>query len=176
MLFVRFCWICFPPPATSQPALDVCYINIHEADWVIQQWLYAIIKPLISTGILFLLKAFWIHTNSFSPTYYMKGGWPLWLLNSIRLPRPLHLQCTLFVTAWPLSIVKSRSIWYYNKRTARECGRHLLVRRWGKRQSERQAARCHQCREMGVKRMKTYKWKSIQESQEGIRTGGKVIE
>lgn len=149
----------------SQPTLDMSNINIHEADWVlVLRWIDSIINLLISTAIPFLLKAFWIHTNSFSPTY-REGEWPLWLLNSVRLPRPLHPRCMLFVAAWPLCIAKSRSIWYYIKTMARECGKHLLVERWGKRQSERQAARCHQCREMGVKRMKTYKWKSIWEGR-----------
>lgn len=148
----------------SQPTLDMSNINIHEIDWVLLLWwIYSIINLLIFTAILFSLKAIWIHTNSF--LWRVRKEWPLWILNSIRLPRPLHPRCVRFVAARPLGFPKSKSLWYYIKRTTRECGRHLLVERWGKRQSERQAARCHQCREMGVKRMKTYKWKSIREGR-----------
>lgn len=136
----------------------------------ILQWIYSIINLLIASGTFFSLNAFWIHTNFFS-LMYKESGWPLWLLNSIRLPRLVHLWCMLFVAACPPCIEKPRSIWYYNKRTARERERHLLVERWGKRQSERQAARCHQCWEMGVKRMKTYKWKSIREGRKAYELG-----
>lgn len=98
-------------------------------------------------------------------TMYKEGGWPFRLLNSIRLRRPAHLQCMLFVAAWPHVSAKSRSIWYNNKRTAWVRGKHLLEERRRKSPNERQAARCHQCREIGVKRMKTYKWKSIWEGR-----------
>lgn len=149
----------------SQPSCDMSNINIHEADWVLLLWwIYSIINLLISAAILFSLKAFWIHTNSFSPTY-KEGGWPLWLLNSLRPSRRVHPECVLFDAARPLGMARSKSIWYCIKRMPRECWRHSLVERWGKRQSERQAARCRQCREMGVKGMKTYKWKSILEGR-----------
>lgn len=51
---------------------------------------------------------------------HKERDWPLWCLNSTRIARPLHSQRMLFFTAWPLSIAKSRSIWCYNKRTARK--------------------------------------------------------
>lgn len=136
----------------SQPTLDMSNINIHKADWLLLlHWIYSMV-------ILFRWK--------------LSGSIPTPFLRRIRKEGDLYgfwiawgYQCVFFVAAWPLGIAKPRSIWYYIKRTARECGRHLLVERWGKRQSERQAARCHQCREMGVKRMKTYKWKSIREGR-----------
>lgn len=108
-----------------------------------------------------LLEHFCIHNNSLTQAR-KEGIWPLWLLNSIKLSRPLYLRRAVFVTSKPLGSRKVRgSLRRRIKGAARDCGGHLLLERWGKRQSERQAARCHQCREMGVKRMKTYKWKSI---------------
>lgn len=148
----------------SQPLIGVKSTTMKQAEFSHYTEYMHYYKSFDSSGILFSLKAFWIHTNSLSLTYKSRG-WPLQTLNSVRVPRPVYLLCRLFVAAWPPCIAKSRSIWYYNKSTPKECGSYLLVERWGKRLCERQAARCHQCREMGVKRMKTYKWKSIREGR-----------
>lgn len=66
----------------SQPTLDM---SIHEADWVL-------VLHWILYGNYFSLKAFWIHTNYLSPTH-KEGGWPLWLLNSVKLP--IHAFCPI---------------------------------------------------------------------------------
>lgn len=95
----------------SQPTLDMSNINIHEADWALfLRWTDYIINLLIFTAILFMLKAFWIHTNSLSPMY-KEGEWPLWLLNSVRLPRPLHPWCGACVLSQPgFSVLQSPEV------------------------------------------------------------------
>lgn len=110
-------------------------------------------------GNSFLLKALWIHTNSLSAT--QGAEWPLWLADG---SLPMRALCRSLLVHLIL----------YLKRELRENMEGIyLCKRWGKRQSERQAPRCHQCREMGVKRMKTYKWKSIRGGRKAYELGGR---
>lgn len=69
---------------------------------------------------LFFLS-FWIHTTFFSPMY-KHGDWPLWLLNSMWLLRPLHPQCGFFVRAKPLWSCK---VLEYMVIVSKECQKNM---------------------------------------------------
>lgn len=140
----------------SPAALEMCSMNIQGADWLVLRWIFFTINLFISTGFSFLLNTLWSRLF-FSAASCEEESRPLWLLSGTKVCRTSSPTFTLMQHGFLL--LRSPKV------------SDIITKEWVRRsvtceeKKERRAARCHQCREIGVKRMKTYKWKSIGEGR-----------